>query len=338
LTVFQIKMTIGKKIKHVVPHLIGWGALFLVILLQNDLYEWEFDDYYNIGGIFGLMALATYINLYLLIPRYLFLKKYWHYSSFVSLLVIATALLIAFWMSEFDQIDWLSRFIVMVINVVFFLMITSGGRFLIEYLKKMMKLKEIENKQLKVELNLLKAQVNPHFLFNTLNNLYGLITQNQNKQASDVTLKLADLMRYLLESSKSDVVSLNKEIQFLEDYLSLEKIRLSQKTDIKFTVSGMNKELFVAPLLFIPLVENAFKHGLNTISADSYAHFSISVQGNELFFEAINSVGKSLENTEKSGTGLENLKKRLQLIYPQKHQLDIEQTTNKFKIILHIQL
>lgn len=338
MTVFQIKMTIGKKIKHVVPHLIGWGALLLVILLQNDLYEWEFEDYYIIGGIFGLMALATYINLYLLIPRYLFLKKYWHYSIFLSLLVIATALLIAFWMSEFDQIDWFSRFIVMVINVVFFLLVTSGGKFLFEYLKKMMKLKEIENKQLKVELNLLKAQVNPHFLFNTLNNLYGLIAQNQNQQASDVTLKLADLMRYLLESSKTDLVSLNKEIQFLEDYLSLEKIRLSQQTDIKFTISGFNKELFVAPLLFIPLVENVFKHGLNTISADSYAHFSLSLQGNELFFEAVNSVGKSLENTEKSGTGLENLKKRLQLIYPQKHQLVIEQTANQFKVILNIQL
>jgi LytS/YehU family sensor histidine kinase len=185
---------------------------------------------------------------------------------------------------------------------------------------------------------LLKSQVNPHFLFNTLNNLYGLITQNQNQQASDVTLKLADLMRYLLESSKTDLVNLNKEIQFIDDYLSLEKIRLSQKTDINFTVSGMNKELFVAPLLFIPLVENAFKHGLNTILADSFAHFSLSVQGNELFFEAINSVEKSTENSEKSGTGLENLKKRLQLIYPQKHQLDIEQTSNQFKVILHIQL
>lgn len=338
MTVFQIKMTIGKKIKHVVPHLIGWGALLLMILLQNDLYEWEFEDYYNIGGIFGLMALATYINLYLLIPRYLFLKKYWHYTGFVSILVIGIALLLSLWMTESDQIDWFSRFIVMVINVVFFLLVTSGGKFLFEYLKKMMKLKEIENKQLKAELNLLKAQVNPHFLFNTLNNLYGLITQNQNQQASDVTLKLADLMRYLLESSKADLVSLNKEIQFLEDYLSLEKIRLSQQTDIKFTVSGINKELFVAPLLFIPLVENAFKHGLNTISADSYAHFSLSLQDNELFFEAVNSVGKSLENSEKSGTGLENLKKRLQLIYPDKHQLDIEQTSNQFKVILNIQL
>lgn len=331
-------MPITKAIKRLAPHLLGWGALFLTIALQNDLSEWEFGDYYSIGGIFGLVALATYINLYLLIPRYLFLKNYKHYASFASLLVIATALLITFWLSELDQIDWFSRFIASIINVVFVLLMTIGGKFLIEYLRKMMKLKEIENKQLKAELNLLKAQVNPHFLFNTLNNLYGLITQNQNQQASDVTLKLADLMRYLLESSKSDVVSLNKEIQFIDDYLSLEKIRLSQKTDIKFTVSGMNKELFVAPLLFIPLVENAFKHGLNTILADSFAHFSLSVQGNELFFEAINSVGKSPENSEKSGTGLENLKKRLQLIYPQKHQLDIEQTSNQFKVILHIQL
>lgn len=331
-------MALSKNIWRIFPHLIGWGALFLMIALQNDLSEWEFGDYYSIGGIFGLMALATYINLYLLIPRYLFLKKYKHYASFASLLVISTALLIAFWLSGYDQIDWFSRFIASIINVVFVLLMTSAGRFLIEYLRKMMKLKEIENKQLKAELNLLKAQVNPHFLFNTLNNLYGLITQNQNQQASDVTLKLADLMRYLLESSKSDVVSLNKEIQFLEDYLSLEKIRLSQKTDIKFTVSGNNKELFLAPLIFIPLVENAFKHGLNTISTDSFAHFSLSVQGDELFFEAINSMGKSLEKTEKSGTGLENLEKRLQLIYPQKHQLDIEQTSNQFKVILHIQL
>lgn len=331
-------MRISKIIWRIIPHLLGWGGLFLVVLLQNDLSDWDFEDYYILSGFFVFMGMAAYVNLYLLIPRYLFIKNYWHYTGFVSILVIGTALLLSLWMSEFDQIDWFSRFIVLVINVVFFLLVTSGGKFLFEYLKKMMKLKDIENKQLKAELNLLKAQVHPHFLFNTLNNLYGLITQNQNQQASDVTLKLADLMRYLLDSSKSDVVSLNKEIQFLEDYLSLEKIRLSQKTDIKFTVSGMKKELFVAPLLFIPLVENAFKHGLNTISADSYAHFSLSVQGNELFFEAINSVGKSLEKTEKSGTGLENLKKRLQLIYPQKHQLDIEQTSNQFKVILHIQL
>jgi LytS/YehU family sensor histidine kinase len=217
-------------------------------------------------------------------------------------------------------------------------LLTSGGKLLVEYLRKMMKFKEIENKQLKDELTLLKEQIQPHFLFNTLNNLYGLITQDQNQKAAEITLKLSDLMRYLLESSKTDKVSLKKEIQFLEDYLSLEKIRLSKNTDIRFEVSGIVSDVFVAPLLFIPLVENAFKHGLNTITADSFAHFSLSVQGKDLFIEAKNSLGKSLENSPESGTGIANLRKRLQLIYPNNHLLDIQKSNDEYKVVLHIQL
>jgi LytS/YehU family sensor histidine kinase len=145
-------------------------------------------------------------------------------------------------------------------------------------------------------------------------------------------------MRYLLESSKTDKVSLKKEIQFLEDYLSLEKIRLSKNTDIRFEVSGIVSDVLIAPLLFIPLVENAFKHGLNTITADSFDHFSLSVQGKDLFFEAKNSLGKSLENSPESGTGIANLRKRLQLIYPNKHLLDIQKSNDEYKVVLHIQL
>ncbi len=113
-------MSIRKILVRIAPHLLGWGALFLVVLLQNDLSDWDFEDYYILGGFFGFLAIATYINLYLLIPRYLFMRKYWYYAGFVVVLIIVTALLIALWMSEFDHIDWLSRFIVMIINVVFF--------------------------------------------------------------------------------------------------------------------------------------------------------------------------------------------------------------------------
>jgi LytS/YehU family sensor histidine kinase len=217
-------------------------------------------------------------------------------------------------------------------------LLTSGGKLLVEYLRKMMKFKEIENKQLKDELALLKEQIQPHFLFNTLNNLYGLITQDQNQKAAEITLKLSDLMRYLLESSKTDKVSLKKEIQFLEDYLSLEKIRLSKNTDIRFEVSGIVSDVFVAPLLFIPLVENAFKHGLKANKSDCFAHFSLSVQGKDLFFEAKNSLGKSLENSLESGIGIANLRKRLQLIYPNNHLLDIQKSNDEYKVVLHIQL
>ncbi|MCZ8298493.1 MAG: histidine kinase [Flavobacterium sp.] len=320
---------------RVLYHLAFWSFFILLFWQQNpdantrDILTWFI--------LLGVSASVVYANLYILFPNYFFKRNYLVYLLLLVLTIGLGAFILWFIIPSANanfNLPLFQHFI----NLFFIVVITSSFKFFREYLRKQALLIKVENEQLKTELALLKSQVNPHFLFNTLNNLYGLITQNQNQQASDVTLKLADLMRYLLESSKTDLVNLNKEIQFIDDYLSLEKIRLSQKTDINFTVSGMNKELFVAPLLFIPLVENAFKHGLNTILADSFAHFSLSVQGNELFFEAINSVEKSTENSEKSGTGLENLKKRLQLIYPQKHQLDIEQTSNQFKVILHIQL
>ncbi|MEM0543790.1 histidine kinase [Flavobacterium sp. j3] len=320
---------------RVLYHLAFWSFFILLFWQQNpdantrDILTWFI--------LLGVSASVVYANLYILFPKFLFKRNYLVYLLLLVLTIGLGAFILWFIIPSANanfNLPLFQHFI----NLFFIFVITSSFKFFREYSRKQELLIKAENEQLKTELALLKSQVNPHFLFNTLNNLYGLITQNQNQQASDVTLKLADLMRYLLESSKTDLVNLNKEIQFIDDYLSLEKIRLSQKTDINFKVSGMNKELFVAPLLFIPLVENAFKHGLNKILADSFAHFSLSVQNNELFFEAINSVGKSTENSEKSGTGLENLKKRLQLIYPHKHQLDVEQTANQFKVILHIQL
>ena len=332
-------MSINKNIWRIIPHLLGWGALIVLILLQNDLSEWDFEDFYTLSGFFGFMGMATYINLYLLIPRYLFMRKHWHYAGFVFVLIIVTALLIALWMSEFDHIDRVSRFVVMIINVVFFLLLTSGIKFLAEYLRKMIKLREVENKQLKAELNLLKAQVHPHFMFNTLNNLYSLIVSGRNDDAAVVTLRLADLMRYLLESSKAEKLSLKKEIRFLEDYIELEKLRLPKESNVTFVVNGLNGDRIIAPLLFIPLVENAFKHGFQSSDNNPYARFTLSAQANELFFESENSKAKDLpKDTNPGGTGLENLRKRLSILYPENHILEIAETGNSFRITLNISL
>lgn len=283
-----------------------------------------------------VLAAVIYINLYALFPYFLFKKKYWLYSLGIITDIFLGGLLITYLVPNNSELRL--PFVQNLLNVSFFVIISSSLKFLREFLRKQELLIKAENEQLKTELSLLKSQVNPHFLFNTLNNLYGLITQSQNQKASEVTLKLSDLMRYLLESSKTEKVSLNQEIKFLEDYLSLEKIRLSNNATMRFEVSGIDKEVFIAPLLFIPLVENTFKHGLQTISEDSYAHFFLSVQGNALFFEAQNSVGRILDKQSKSGTGLDNLGKRLQLIYPEKHQLEIEKTETFFKVTLHVQL
>jgi len=145
-------------------------------------------------------------------------------------------------------------------------------------------------------------------------------------------------MRYVLESSKTEKVSLYKEVRFLEDYLALERIRLTQNADIRFEVSGLEKEVFVAPLLFIPLVENAFKHGLNSIAKGNFAHFSLSVQKDEVFFESQNAVNKAVDHQHNSRMGLKNLRKRLQLVYPERYELEIEENQAIFKVTLHIKI
>lgn len=320
---------------RVLYHLAFWGFFTLLFLQQNP--EADSQDYLAWFTVLGVSAVVVYVNLYLLFPKYFFRKKYIVYSLFLVLTMGLGAFSLRLLFPSGNDSFTLPVF-QHFINLFFFIVITSSFKFFREYLRKQKLLIKAENEQLKIELSLLKSQVNPHFLFNTLNNLYGLIVQSQNQKAAEITLKLSDLMRYLLESSKTDLVSLNKEIKFIKNYLALEKIRLNENTEIKFEVSGTDKEVVIAPLLFIPLVENAFKHGLLTISDESFAHFSLSVQGKDLFFEALNSVGKSLDKHLKSGTGIDNLRKRLQLIYPQKHQLEIEETETLFKVTLHMQL
>jgi sensor histidine kinase YesM len=313
-------------------HLAFWGLYNLLFSLQNP--NAELQDYISWFIVLLVSGIVVYLNLYLLFPKYFFKKKYFIYSFFLVLTIGLGAFTLRLLFPSGNALIALP-FFQHFTNQFFLVVITSSLKFFREYSRKQELLIKSENEQLKTELSLLKSQVNPHFLFNTLNNLYGLITQNQNGQAAEITLKLSDLMRYILESSKTDKVSLNKEIKFLEDYLVLEKIRLPANADIRFDVYGLEKDIFVAPLLFIPLVENAFKHGLQSISENNFAHFTLSVQGNDLFFEAKNSIGKNLQKV-KSGTGLENIRKRLKLMYPEKHLLELELNQGIFKVILQI--
>jgi LytS/YehU family sensor histidine kinase len=319
---------------RVLYHLAFWGFFIFLFWQQNpNATTQEYLAWFIVLGVAGLVV---YINLFLLFPKYFFRKKYIIYSLFLFVTISSGTFTLRLLFPSANSSFSLPIFQHFV-NLFFIVVITSSFKLFREYSRKQELLIRAENEQLKTELNLLKSQLNPHFLFNTLNNLYGLILQNQNVQASEITLKLSELMRYILESSKTEKVNLKKEIQFLEDYLALEKTRLSSKADIRFEVYRLEKDIFVAPLLFIPLVENAFKHGLQSISKSSFTHFSLSIQGNDIFFEAQNSVGTKSQK-EKSGTGLENLRKRLELMYPEKHLLEIEQNEGIFKVILHISI
>jgi sensor histidine kinase YesM len=316
-------------------HIAFW--LFFILFFWQQNPTADLQEYLAWLTILSVCAVVVYINLYFLFPVYFFQKKYFTYSLFLLVLIGIGALFLKLQFPEGNS-TFASPIFQHFINLLFIVIITSSIKFLREVFRKQAQLVEMENAQLKTELSLLKSQVNPHFLFNTLNNLYGLINQNKNEAASEVTLKLSDLMRYLLESSKAEKVSLKREIQFIEDYLALEKIRLAQDAAIRFEVSGLDNDRLVSPLLFIPLIENAFKHGLQSISKKSFAHFSLSVQGDELFFEAKNSIGENILAERQSGTGISNLRKRLQLIYPERHTLEVEKTDSFFKIILNLRL
>jgi len=323
-----------KLILRIISHISFWLFWIVLYWYQNPIIEMK--QFMQWLYILLILASVIYINLYILFPLFFNNKKPIYYIVYIGGLIFIGSAIIYLIIPVNSKIYL--PFGQTLLNVSFFVLISSTLKFIRENLKKQNLLMEAETRQIKTELSLLKSQVNPHFLFNTLNNIYGLIVQQENIKAAELTLKLSDLMRYLLESSKADKVSLRKEIKFLEDYLILEKVRLSPKVDIRLEVAGLDHDLQVAPLLFIPFVENAFKHGLQRISNSSYAFFTLSVQGNELYFEACNSVGTTESQVSQSGTGLQNLKKRLALIYPGKHQLDFEKSSDYYKVTMYLQL
>jgi len=194
-------------------------------------------------------------------------------------------------------------------------------------------LKELENQKLEAELNALKSQLNPHFLFNVLNTIY-----SNSLLKSDVTpsivLKLSDLMSYILYDCKTDTVLLQKELEFIKNYIELEKIRLEDDIEVEFHAENITNSQ-IPPLLFVPLIENAFKHGIGSLPKNKSISLTIKIYDNTFFFSIENSKGlttNSFKNTTKGGIGIANVKKRLELLYPNSHKIKITNNDNKFVV------
>ncbi len=199
--------------------------------------------------------------------------------------------------------------------------------------------KELEKEKLNSELAFLKNQVSPHFFFNTLNNIYSLIEINTN-DAQEAVLKLSKLMRYLLYDSENGKTSLGNEISFMTHYVDLMKLRISKKVELKVDLPHTEINLEIPPLLFIPFIENAFKHGIS-YREKSFIHISMTIENNLIKFSCINSIGQATEkNSDEnhSGIGLENVKKRLNLLFPEKHKLSIEESDSEYRVSLEIEI
>ncbi|HNP33088.1 MAG TPA: sensor histidine kinase [Flavobacterium sp.] len=199
------------------------------------------------------------------------------------------------------------------------------------------RLTEIHDEKLSAEVSYLKAQINPHFLFNTLNSLYALTLQKSN-EAPNAVLKLSSIMRYVVTESSQDFVALDKEINYIKDYIELQKLRLDSSVSLSFEVHGTTTGKAIAPLILIPFIENAFKYGINP-DADSYIKIAISVENQLLQMNVKNAIAATeIDEEFKTEEGLKNTQKRLDLIYSGKYDLEVTEDGKEYDVNLKIEL
>lgn len=204
--------------------------------------------------------------------------------------------------------------------------------------KNTKRLEELNEEKIKSELSYLKAQINPHFLFNTLNSLYALTIQKSDK-APDAVLKLSGLMRYVVTDSAQELVGLQKELNYLNDYIELQKLRMDNNIKFLYTVDGQIQGETITPLILIPFIENAFKYGINP-EENCDISISIFIKDSSLQLKVINKivVNSTIDDALKSEKGIASCLKRLNFIYPNKHSLDLKNDGFTYTVLLNIQL
>jgi LytS/YehU family sensor histidine kinase len=198
-----------------------------------------------------------------------------------------------------------------------------------------LRIKEIEKQKIEAELQALKAQVNPHFFFNTLNSLYSLSLDKSDK-APELILKLSELMRFVIYDSRDDFVTMEKQLEFMKSYVYLERLRMDEHLRLTFTVTGSNLQIRIAPLIFIAFIENAFKHVSKTIP-DPYIIISFDLEKTDsVHFIVENSRDPVVSNPVNRGLGLSNVRQRLNLLYPDMHDLKLEEKPDTYRVELTI--
>lgn len=206
-----------------------------------------------------------------------------------------------------------------------------------EFLLKLKKEEHIRNEQAVAELNLLKSQISPHFLFNVLNSLYAL-SLNKSDKTPGVILQLSDILRYSLYEAQEREIPVLDEVAIINTYIAIEKMRLPETARISFNHDEVDQTIRIAPMLLLPLIENAFKHGVDSTVGDSYINASLAKNGNSLVFTCENTFKEPKSKPKVGGIGIQNVRKRLELLYPSRHTLEIEKQEGIFKVTLLILL
>ncbi len=319
---------------------IGWHLIFWVCLF---LYEWlpssSIHDCYQAAFNAAILnvpiiMLATYFHVFVTFDRFLLRKKYGLFALSLGASIVVFGFLrrvVNFYMmmkvlypTKAVTVFNYPKLIIDTVNVHLFVALGVMIYFIRNWADQRRINEELIKEKMAAELSLLKSQVQPHFIFNTLNNIY-MLSLKSSPQTSEMIYRLSALLSYMLYDTKKQYIELEKEVDYVKNYINLEKIRYGERLDVQLTVFNNVRGINVPPLLFLPLVENAFKHGVSNAVEDSWIHIDISLKKKMLIFKIENSVLKEKmpSNGFGNGLGLENLKRRLEILYPNRHELKV---------------
>lgn len=338
--------------KKIILHVLAW-LVFIVLHFQvipkpedfhgNEMMinkAFKAPPFIELIIVFLSLISFYYFNIYYLIPRLLTKRHYLQYYAFVILIIafilfcvslpmlLATGVLLPLPFGFY--INTLLLF-----SIVF--IVSSMGNIVTRLFISENHKKEIEYQKTLAELSFLKAQINPHFLFNTLNSIYVLAIK-KSEQTPKAILKLASMMRYVLNDAKEETVTLEKEIEYIGKYIDLQKMRMTESVKTDYIVSGYYHELQIAPLILIPFIENAFKFGVSTQN-ESTIMVSISIDNKKLILQTDNPIHNH-ENiiVESNGIGLVNAQRRLDLFYANRYVLQTDESNQNYTVYLELQL
>lgn len=334
-----------------VQHLIYW-----IIFVLFFAYAWGTFDANYIKTVkvelinLPVKILLVYAVIYYLYPNFLYKGKIWQFLFYFLSLIGFTAILqritdnliiVDFFFPEWQKEPTLAltQIVRGAVNLGAVLALPMTVK-LMEYLAKVQQNEQILAKEkLEAELIFLKNQVQPHFLFNTLNSLYSLILKKSD-QSLDVILKLSDLLRYMLYETNTTQVDLRKEVDSIKSYMELEKIRYGDRIDVSLNIWGDVNCNYIAPMIILPFIENSFKHSAKGLDENAWITIELGIKANKLVLKIENSIPKISSNQDSvaGGIGLQNVKRRLSLLYPEKHELKIDSTEESYNVHLNLQL
>lgn len=350
--------------KNILIHVmisIGFLLIPFLFLLGEiiSFHDVVHNPYNSFSIIFYLLLLIFfYFNFYVLIPTLYVTKRY---SRYVSILILVfSLLLLAYYLLDYlpyhsfehgphhrphhrhdDDIHRPHHIFIHPppineLSQLLFLFVL--GIFVTLYIRVKKSLNTIEQEKNNAELSYLKSQINPHFLFNTFNSIYSLAIKENADQTANGMLKLSGMMRYVVSETSSDYVPLEKELNYINDYIELQKLRLAKSIKLEYSFKGDPDDKQIAPLLLIPFIENAFKHGVNP-DEDSMIRISIDIDENTLHLIVENNkVTIDHKTYEKMGFGIGNTKTRLNLLYPDSHTLQLTEDDKKYTVHLNLTL